>query len=963
MPKASNGKRKTTSTKKRTSTDKSRQQKAKKASQQKAYIAGVCLLIAALIFGGFIYISSSGVVGGFIHAVLFGVWGLGAMVLPFILLALGIYTFVKKSGKNLIVKSIFLFFALVFFCAILAQFSLQIVEPTNAIECYKAGQTGTGGGLIGGGLYLLLSQLTGDVVCAILLMILFIVSLTLTTRFSAIRFLSGLWQGLRENREQIEPNYEKSYETGKKVGQKSAHIAQKARLHTLPRKVSVDIPLTDEEEEHIKKAPFEEEEEAARAQKSFDKIKKADQSLKETIENFPVYGLTNEKVKTPETKEPASKPSEPLPYSGTFIKQEDSIAAEPEVSKPLTQESDSPSNWEETFKSDEELKKIASDASLPLSPESFSPLSASKSDLEEPFEEDRQELNEPENVMTFDLSEEFDADDFDSVNSEETDISSQASAPLSTAQKLNYPPAPGVVGNITDAEHEKNQFLFEETQHAEENHLPQKPIMLPYTYPKLDFLTPPRADKTAFYESEIRENVQKLVQTLDSFHVKVKPLQASRGPSVTRYELQPGPGVKVSKITGLADDIALNLAATSVRIEAPIPGKAAIGIEVPNKNVSIVSLREVIESEAFESSYSKLSVALGKDIAGNPVIGDIAKMPHVLIAGATGSGKSVCINTLITSLLYKSNPNEVKFIMIDPKVVELGIYNGIPHLLVPVVTDPAKAAGSLNWAVQEMTRRYGLFAENNVRDMKGYNEYITQKFGEEYRMPNIVIIIDELADLMMVAPNDVEDAICRLAQMARAAGMHLVIATQRPSVDVITGIIKANIPSRIAFAVSSQIDSRTILDMAGAEKLLGKGDMLYYPSGASKPKRLQGAFVSDKEIEQIVEFIKSSSEANYDEDIVDSMEHVMLNDKKSAKGDAPDGDDADELLPQAIEIAVDLGQISTSFIQRRLKVGYARAGRIIDQMEERGIISGFEGSKPRNVLISKEQWMQMHSQE
>jgi|GEM_PF-155212 len=468
--------------------------------------------------------------------------------------------------------------------------------------------------------------------------------------------------------------------------------------------------------------------------------------------------------------------------------------------------------------------------------------------------------------------------------------------------------------------------------------------VIPYKFPSGTLLSPAKNKKTVDPRGELRETANKLVATLKSFGVDVTLLQVSRGPTVTRYELQPNVGVKVSKITSLADDIALNLAAPSVRIEAPIPGKAAIGIEIPNKEISSVALRDVLDSDEFKDSESKVSVALGMDIAGKSVIANIAKMPHVLIAGATGSGKSVCINSLIISILYKANPNEVKFVMIDPKRVELLPYNGIPHLLTPVVTDPKKASGALNWAVAEMTRRYDLFAESGVRDLAGYNAYAELE-GED-KLPQIVIIIDELADLMMVAPKEVEDAICRLAQLARACGMHLVIATQRPSVNVITGIIKANIPSRIAFAVTSQIDSRTILDGAGAEKLLGKGDMLYMPMGASKALRLQGSFISDAEVEKVVSFIKDTSTTGYDEEI-----GIKIN----SGGEVADvSGDADELLPRAIELALAAGQISTSMLQRRLGIGYARAGRIVDQMEARGIISGADGSKPRNVLISAE---------
>ena len=475
-----------------------------------------------------------------------------------------------------------------------------------------------------------------------------------------------------------------------------------------------------------------------------------------------------------------------------------------------------------------------------------------------------------------------------------------------------------------------------------------------YEFPPVEFLTPGKA-ATKMGKKAVTDTANKLQKTLYSFGVSAKVENVSVGPTITRYELKPAEGVRVSKIANLADDIALSLAAETIRIEAPIPGKQAVGIEIPNKEKEVVHLRDIIDSNEFKSAKSKLAFALGKNAAGEAIVTDIAKMPHVLIAGSTGSGKSVCINTLITSIIYKSKPSEVKLVMVDPKVVELSVYNGIPHLLIPVVTDPKKAAGALAWAVQEMVNRYHLFAEKNVRDIAGYNEAL-EKEGAEGKLPQIVIIIDELADLMMVAKNDVEDAICRLAQMARAAGMHLVIATQRPSVDVITGIIKANIASRISFAVTSQVDSRTILDSAGAEKLLGKGDMLFFPTGVLKPIRIQGAFISDGEVEKIVSFLKENGGPTYSEDVLEKIERANTTDKEL---DEQDDDETDPFLMEAIDTVVDLGQASASFIQRRFKVGYARAGRIIDQMEARGIISGYEGSKPRQVLVSKEQWQEL----
>lgn len=477
-----------------------------------------------------------------------------------------------------------------------------------------------------------------------------------------------------------------------------------------------------------------------------------------------------------------------------------------------------------------------------------------------------------------------------------------------------------------------------------------------YCHPPMSLLKQPVNAANTDVSGELRANADRLVDTLKSFGVETRIIDICRGPSVTRYELQPSAGVKISKITNLADDIALNLAAGGVRIEAPIPNKPAVGIEVPNKKTDIVTLREIVDSPEFERAKSKLTFAVGRDIAGNVTLADIAKMPHMLIAGSTGSGKSVCINSMIISLIYKSSPDDVRLLMIDPKVVELGVYNGIPHLLVPVVTDPRKAAGALGWAVTEMLNRYKLFADSGVRDLVGYNK-MARRSEDTAPLPQIVIIIDELADLMMAASNEVEDSICRLAQMARAAGMHLVIATQRPSVDVITGVIKANIPSRIAFAVSSQVDSRTILDSGGAEKLLGKGDMLFNPIGVQKPVRVQGCFVTDKEVEQVVGFIKSSGQADYSDDILEEIEKQAAAEKPKA-GDGGGFDDQDSLLPEAIEVVVEAGQASTSFLQRRLKLGYARAARIMDDMEQRGVVGPQEGSKPRQVLITKQQWIE-----
>ncbi len=469
-----------------------------------------------------------------------------------------------------------------------------------------------------------------------------------------------------------------------------------------------------------------------------------------------------------------------------------------------------------------------------------------------------------------------------------------------------------------------------------------------FQLPNLTLLNKTMKVKNPRINKDLADNVKILEDTLESFGVKIKVTHVTQGPAITRYEAQPAPGVKVSKITNLSDDIALSLAATDVRIEAPVPGKSVVGIEVPNKEIATVHFREVLETPEFQNSLSKLTVVLGKDITGSPIVADLTKMPHLLIAGATGSGKSVCVNTLINSILYKARPDEVKFLLVDPKMVELTNYNGIPHLIAPVVTDPKKAAGALKWIVTEMETRYELFAAAGVRDIVRYNYLRTQEKKEDAPpLPYVVVIIDELADLMMVAPGDVEDSICRLAQMARAAGIHLLIATQRPSVDVITGLIKANVPSRIAFAVSSQIDSRTILDMNGAEKLLGRGDMLYYPMGASKPIRVQGCFLADKEVENVVRFLQNQAKPEYQE-----IPNIELGTDKPAE------DTGDELFHQAALLFIEAGNASVSLLQRRLRIGYTRAARLMDLLEEKGVVGGYEGSKPREVLLTKGQFDQ-----
>ena len=530
-------------------------------------------------------------------------------------------------------------------------------------------------------------------------------------------------------------------------------------------------------------------------------------------------------------------------------------------------------------------------------------------------------------------------------------VVSTAPAAVSAAPAANVSARPSAPEEVA-AEAEK---VTGEIESELEQDIPE------YTFPPITLLDEGGAGNAVEAGAELRNNSRRLAETLKSFGVDARAGDVVRGPSVTRYEFTLDQGVKLSKITNLADDIALALGASGVRI-APIPDKiSVVGIEVPNKLVSAVHIRDVLESREFTQHKSSVAFAVGKDIAGNNIIGNIAKLPHVLIAGTTGSGKSVCTNSLIVSLLYKSTPDEVRFIMVDPKMVELAPYNGIPHLLIPVVTDPKKAAGALQWAVYEMMKRYKLFSEHNVKDLAGYNALAAADETLK-KLPSVVVVIDELADLMLVAAKEVEESICRVAQMGRAAGMHLVIATQRPSADVITGLMKANIPSRIAFAVASSLESRIILDTTGAEKLVGRGDMLYAPLGEGKPRRVQGCFISAEEIDRVVGFVKANGAAQYDESVIDKIEQAVAEKEKGGKGASsgaapePVADEGDELLPAAIDVVMETGQASVSMLQRRLKLGYSRAARIVDEMEQRGIVGPFEGSKPRQLLITREKW-------
>ena len=588
---------------------------------------------------------------------------------------------------------------------------------------------------------------------------------------------------------------------------------------------------------------------------------------------------------------------------------------------------------DEPFNPDVPLDELAEDVNSTKKESIFPFRKPKKATLEDANQDSEAE----EKMKNIDLNDIFNEEE----NEETTEVSDDGSVPDAKELELMV---------------ERKQLKEEPVEEPKEI-----PPVKEYIFPPYSLLNFETNVKNEDVSEEMRSTAIKLVETLRSFKVKTRIIDVSRGPSITRYELAPEEGVRVRAIENLVDDISLSLATTGIRI-APVPGKSAIGVEVPNKNVSIVYLKELLDNQQFRTAKSRVTVGLGMDVAGSPIYLDIAKMPHLLIAGATGMGKSVCINSMIVSLLYKATPDEVKLILIDPKKVELSIYNGLPHLLVPVVTDPKKAAGSLHWAVTEMDRRFELIEEVGVRDVASYNR-ITMDDPDKEFLPQIVIVIDELADLMMTSPKDVEESICRLAQKARAAGMHLVIGTQRPSVDVVTGLIKANVPSRIAFTMASQVDSRTIIDVAGAEKLIGRGDMLYAPVGFSKPARVQGAFVSESEIEKIIDFIKTNSGvSSYDANVIESIEKEAArcgDNKNGNMGDEDGGDDGDPLFRAAVELAIESGKISTSLLQRRLSVGYGRAAKLIDKMEQKGIVSAPEGQKPRTVLISRQEFMEM----
>lgn len=832
-----------------------------------------------------------GIVGDFIGSLLKGAFGLGGFFLPFIVIVLCVWSLFSEEryGIKFKIGASALFVVCMASFAHAITFGDQVVKAANLFANGSAGNGGLVGGIIGGTMVKYFDKLGTYIILAVLI----IVSVVMGTGLS---FFDGVESAARY------------------VGDSGKRREERVKVRAEKLKVK-------ETEREIKQAE--------RAER-----------VKKRKEVFNIL---------------MDKDGFDAGEKGGFAGGNDSIIIGGEKEEELYPDGQMPSDYlvrniarhTGTAKPEMDIKNDDNGAVIQFNKDRGIQCVISNGDFDEDSAEDETEIEFeingiPEDAVLEEVSE--DEIERECLETENKIITKGASKEGYMPHKLGENSIDsGIIGGDIYTPDEMKTVMGVDGDKAE----PEKPVKTDYKFPPISILGKDPQAGTTQSKAQMLATAQKLEDTLKSFGVNAKVMQINQGPTVTRYEVSPSHGVKVSKIVNLADDIALNLAASGIRIEAPIPGKAAVGIEVPNKEQQSVYLRTVLESEQFKKFPSKLAFALGQDIAGNAVVTDIAKMPHLLIAGATGSGKSVCINTLITSIIYKAKPDEVKLILVDPKVVELSVYNGIPHLMIPVVTDPKKAAGALNWAVREMLARYNSFAEHSVRDIKGFNAMKAEK-GESDFMPQIVIIIDELADLMMASPKEVEDSICRLAQMARAAGIHLIIATQRPSVDVITGVIKANIPSRLAFAVSSGIDSRTILDMNGAEKLLGKGDMLFYPTGMSKPVRIQGAFVTDKEVENIVDFLKKeSSGTDYNETVMEEISSAV----KTGGG----AGEHDEYFDNAADLVVNKEKASVSMLQRQFRIGYNRAARLMEELEDAGIVGPEDGSKPRKVLLNKAQ--------
>lgn len=910
------------------------QENMEKLAAQKRLKDEICSVIL-IALGIFLVVSlqtsATGKVGDFIHSFLFGCFGFVAYVLPYYLIVYGILLFTKHTAHTGARSTLCLILMFLMLVLLNSSRFLENTETKSVLdvfagmgEAYRQGIALKGGGVFGTLLGTFLINAVGIVGLWIFSLLIFFICALLVINTPISQFLDN-WKlkrtAAKAKREEEEEAAERA-EAEKQLEQ------QKQPLAAAPKTVA---PPIFNQENMVKTEPIKEPERQASSFSIFESAAKAAASLGR-------YG-SHKAPKYPANITPGQRKI--LDYMNDETLFDNSAEKGESVSHGLEAPYIPETGTGLPAEDLEEKLKITN---------STAENSAQEPDLipETDFESDVEPIDYPDTLGT---AEESAIDKFDAgksaVKDQTDDSDSGYSNVISLTDRREIRPADASrAKEDAPAAEKKKKEPVPELKDISSNGI----METPYHFPPIDLLNKVTTDQNLGEEAQLQAKAAKLEETLHNFGVNAKVIKVTKGPAVTRYEIHPNTGVKVSSIVRLADDIALNLEAKSIRMEAPIPGKAAVGIEVENDRVNMVSIREIVDSAAFRAAKSKISFAVGKDIAGNAIVADLKGMPHLLIAGSTGSGKSVCINTLIISILYHARPDEVKFVLIDPKVVELSNYNGIPHLLIPVVTDPSRAAAALNWAVAEMNDRYKKFADEGVRDLSGYNDAIREKGENDKFMPQIVIIIDELADLMMAAPSQVEESICRLAQMARAAGMHLIVATQRPSVDIITGVIKANIPSRIAFAVSSQVDSRTILDMSGAEKLVGKGDMLFNPLGMGKPLRVQGCFISDSEVHKVIEYLKNSGpETSYSSDVLNTIDRAQSD-------PAGSDDDGDELLSEAIETVVRAEQASVSMLQRRFRIGYNRAARLVDMMESRGIIGPADGSRPRKVLMSLEEW-------
>lgn len=945
---SSSGKRTSSSNRTRKSTTNSRSRQAQRTAQDSELFheIGLIVLFVVMVILFCCNFGIIGPVGNAISGVLFGIFGFTAYIAPIVIFLAVAFWFANEGNPTAVRKMIagvVLFLMLGVICDLIARIAGSM-EQYDIKLLYTNCSTGKkGGGILAGSICYLLLHYLETVGTVLVVLLCSVISLILVTERSFLNSMRNGGDRIRElSREDAVRRRENAQIRRQEQEERNSQREEARRIREEERRIREEerrLRAEEKENEQILNAIPRREKKVSGVMMDTSLKKQEAQPVgrREDIHEI-VYEEDAQEIPVVEETRVTSSDFDKIKVTGMHqVTMQEAAAEEPYEEIPVEEVTSAA-----TFKKPFERRESWQEEAALLTPQVES-IRIHKEDIPEPVEEPVTEWQSSSDMRQL---------------QPETEPVVREPAETATAESRIRP-------KITAPEPPKGNSPAEDQIHKDIAKAAKQPPA-EYRIPPLGLLQKGKA-ATGDSSRELKETAMRLQQTLNTFGVKVTITDISQGPSVTRYELQPEQGVKVSKIVGLADDIKLNLAATDIRIEAPIPGKAAIGIEVPNKENMTVALRDLLESKEFQEFNSNIAFAVGKDIAGKTVVADIAKMPHMLIAGATGSGKSVCINTLIMSILYKAHPDDVKLIMVDPKVVELSVYNGIPHLLIPVVTDPKKASAALHWGVSEMEDRYRKFADYNVRDLKGYNKKIETMpvpEGEEApkKMPQIVIIVDELADLMMVCPGEVEESICRLAQLARAAGIHLIIATQRPSVDVITGLIKANMPSRVAFSVSSGVDSRTILDMNGAEKLLGKGDMLFYPQGYSKPARVQGAFVSDKEVSDVVDYLKNqalgNTYSNYAEDIEEKIKNIGSSGGSSGSGSGG-GNDRDEYFEEAARFIIDKDKASIGMLQRVLKIGFNRAARIMDQLCEYGVVGEEEGTKPRKVLMSMEQFEQL----